>query len=72
MAVIIVSADYIGGVIKYIRDKGDVTALRFTHLLNCTSKQLHRYEAGVDLIPRDALKRIFRYAAKMDAVLENE
>ncbi|MBD5400745.1 hypothetical protein HDR61_03305 [bacterium] len=67
---IIVSADYIGGVIKSIRDKHDATSERLCHLLGCGGKQLHRYEDGKDLIPRDVLKRVFKYAAKMDAALE--
>ena len=72
MSVIIVSADYIGNVIKSIRDDGHISASQLEHLLGCNGKQLHRYEAGADLIPRGVLKRIFRYAVKMEAALGTE
>ena len=70
MSTIIVSADYIGASIKKIRERGDISASRLAHLLGCGFKQLHRYETGADLIPRDVLTRIIRYAAQMDAALE--
>ena len=74
MSTIIVSADYFGRVIANIRQKGDVSAQQLAHLLGCwpNSKQLHRYEDGKDLIPRDVLARIIRYAAKMDAAVNKE
>lgn len=72
MAKIIVSADYFGSVIKSIRDKGKITASQFEHLLGCSGKQLHCYENGEDLIPRDVLKRIFKYAVKMDIELNQD
>lgn len=72
MSVIIVSADYFGSAIESARCKEDVTATQMSRLFGCDVKQLHRYEKGTDLIPRDVLKRVFRYAAKMDAVLEKE
>ncbi|MBD5401096.1 hypothetical protein HDR61_05155 [bacterium] len=68
---IMVSADYFGGVISHLRQKDAVSALRLAHLFGCGDKikQLHRYESGKELIPRDVLARIIKYAAKMDAAL---
>ena len=69
---IIVSADYFGGVVANIRQKGDVTTEQLTHLFGCSARQLHRYEDGRDLIPRDIIKRIVKYAVKMDTALEQK
>ncbi|MBD5400414.1 helix-turn-helix transcriptional regulator [bacterium] len=72
MSTIIVSADYFGHVIQSIREKGKITSQQLQHLLGCGGKQLHRYEQGKDLIPRDTLKRIIKYAVKMDMALDKE
>lgn len=68
----IVSAEYFGGAIESTRCKEDVTAAQMAHLFGCTINQLHRYERGKDLIPRDTLKRIIKYALKMDMALDKE
>lgn len=72
MAKIIVSADYFGSAIQAARHHYRIEAPRMAQLLDCTTKKLHRYEAGVELIPQDILRRVFQYAAKMDACLEKE
>lgn len=63
---IIISAGYYGCAIRSSRDKYKISARTMTHLLGCGAEQLHRYEAGCDLIPRDVLRRVFTYAAMMD------
>ena len=72
MSVIIVGADYVGNVIRNLRDKGEVSATQLTQLFGCGYKQLHRYENGSDLIPRDILARVFKNAVKMEMIREKE
>lgn len=72
MSVIMVGADYIGRAIKSAQHHNNISASRLAHLFGCELNQLHRYQEGTDLIPRDILRRIFSYAAMMDASLNKE
>lgn len=67
-----VGADYIGNVIKSAQHNCNISAGQLMHLFGCDIKQLHRYEEGVDLIPRATLRRIISYAAMMDMCLKKE
>ena len=72
MAKIIISADYFGNVIQSIRQKDEVSALKLAHLLGCDIKQLHQYEEGKELIPSHIARRIIKYAAMTDSMLEKD
>lgn len=69
---IIISADYFGTGIQMARQTDNIALEQMAHLLGCDIKKVHRYEAGIELIPKDVLRRVFKYAAKMDAVLSKE
>ncbi|MBD5400153.1 hypothetical protein HDR61_00160 [bacterium] len=68
---IIISADYFGTGIQMARQLDGITPEQMAHLLDCDTKMLHRYEAGLELLPKAVLRRVFRCAAKMDAAMEN-
>lgn len=72
MSQIIVSAKYFGNAILAVRRKNNITVPELTHLLGCTTNQLHRYIHGSDLIPNDVLERIIKYAIKMDKTTVDE
>ncbi len=72
MSKIIISADYYGKAILKVHRKDNISTAQLTHLLDCDTKQLHNYIFGVDLIPSDALRRVFKYAAMMDAMLQDK
>ena len=72
MSVVMIGADYIGNAIKSAREHNNISATRFAHLFGCELGQLHQYQEDKDLIPRDVLRRIFTYAAMMDAALNKE
>lgn len=72
MANIIIDVEYFGSALEVARISGQVSTKQMSHLLDCNSRQLHRYERGVDLIPRNVLIRIFKYAAMMDEQLNNK
>lgn len=72
MSVIMVGADYIGKAIKSAQHQNNIPAKRLAHLFGCDLEQLHRYEEGTDLISRDSMRRVFLYAAMMDAALNKE
>ncbi|MBD5400723.1 hypothetical protein HDR61_03190 [bacterium] len=69
---IIISADYFGTGIQMARQLDGTASEQMAHLLDCDIKMLHRYEAGLELLPKAVLRRVFRCAAKMDAVMEKE
>lgn len=69
MAKITISAEYLGDAIKVVRSQ-NVSATRMAHLLGCSVKQLHIYEEGLDLIPRNVLWRVFKYAVMTDAMID--
>jgi len=68
MSKIIIDVEYFGAALKIAREKNRISTTQMTHLFGCSAKQLHRYENGTDLIPRDIMVRIFKYAAMMDAM----
>ncbi len=70
MEKVIVSADYFGAAIQSACQH-DVSADKMSKLLNYDLKKLHRYESGAELIPKDILRRVFTYAAKMHSVIGN-
>lgn len=72
MSQIIVSAKYFGNAILYARRKNNISVPQMSHLLGCSTNQLHRYINGSDLIPSDVLERIITYAIMMDRTLENK
>ncbi len=72
MSKIIISADYYGKAILKVQRKDNITATQLTHLLGCDTKQLHNYIFGADLIPQNTLRRVFKYAAMMDAMLQDK
>ncbi len=72
MSRIYVGAEYYGSVIKSTHHNDNVSGVQMAHLFGCDLHQLHRYEEGIDLIPRDVLRRIFKYATMMDKILENK
>ncbi len=72
MSQIIVSAKYFGNAILAVRRKNNITVPQMSHLLGCTTNQLHRYIHGSDLIPRDVLERIITYATMMDRALQEQ
>jgi len=71
MTKIIISADYYGKAIWYVRHKDNIPTAQLTHLLGCETKQLHDYIYGADLISPDTLRRVFKYAAMMDKMLQD-
>ncbi len=71
MSKIIISADYYGKVILKVQRKENVPGAQLTHLFGCDKKQLHNYIHGVDLIPQDTLRRVFKYAVMMDEMLQD-
>ncbi len=71
MSKIIISADYYGKVIWKVQRKDNISATQLAHLLDCDTKQLHNYVFGAELIPSDTLRRVFKYAAMMDAMLQD-
>ncbi len=72
MTIIMVGADYFGSIIKSTHHNDRISAVQLAHLFGCDLNQLHRYEEGLDLIPRDTLRRIFKYAAMMDKMLQDK
>lgn len=72
MSKIIIDVEYFGNAIKSAKGNGVVSTKQMAHLFGCDANQLHKYENGSDLIPYGVLKRIFRYAAKMDEILNEK
>ena len=72
MSVIMVGADYIGNAITSAQHHNNISAEQIMHLLKCDIKQLHRYKAGTDLIPREIMRRIITYAVMTDKTLRTE
>ncbi len=71
MSKIIISADYYGKAILKVQRKENIPGAQLKHLFGCDKKQLHNYIHGVDLIPQDTLCRVFKYAAMMDEMLQD-
>lgn len=72
MSQIIVSANYFGNAILAIRHKNNITVPQLTHLLGCSTNQLHQYIHGSSLIPQEVLERIIRYAIITDEAIEQQ
>ncbi len=72
MSKLIISADYYGKAIWKVQRKDNISATQLTHLLGCDTKQLHNYIFGAELIPPDTLRRVFKYAAMMDTMLQDK
>ncbi len=68
---IIIGADYYGSVIHSVKSRYNITATELTHLFKCDGHKLHRYANGSELIPRDVLRRIIKYAVMMDKMMAN-
>ncbi len=68
---IIINADYFGGAINSARNRGKIPSTKMAHLFGVGVQKLHRYENGLDLIPRETLRRVFILAAMMDTMLGN-
>ncbi len=68
---IIISADYYGSVIHSVQHRYRITADELTRLFKCDGHKLHRYADGSELIPRDTLKRIIKYAIIMDKMMSS-
>lgn len=66
---IIISADYYGSVIHSVQHRYQITASELARLFKCDGHKLHRYADGRELIPRDTLKRIIKYAVMMDKMV---